>query len=302
MSQFVHLKDKYGNDMWFGHPVVRMPASEDVKDYNKQLQILKDMELRSDDVITVAYPKSGLNWTNHMVTMLLDGTTEIPPVLNDNTFIYMDHAGSEKQLPPPVKPRALWSHLRFRYMPRDVTQKKVKVVYITRNPKDVFVSLFCYLKFFSGKLGYAGTWPQFFEVMLEQGYWFGDLFEYLRDWERETDTHPDLPIIQVSFEDLKQDTLKQVERLNEFLGTKRSEEFCETVAHTCRFSNMHVTRKFGEDIVNSSDWRKDLPTTCFFRKGEIGDWKNWFTVAQNEEFEKVYRTKMVGSKLIFRFE
>ncbi|KAK7497617.1 hypothetical protein BaRGS_00011012, partial [Batillaria attramentaria] len=266
MSKFVHLKDKYGNDMWFGHPVVRMPASEDVEDYDKQLQILKDMQLRPDDVITVAYPKSGLNWTNHMVTMLLDGTTEIPPVLNDNTYIYMDHAGSKKQLPPPVKPRALWSHLRFRYLPRDVTEKKVKLVYITRNPKDVFVSQFCYLKNFSDKMGYAGTWPQFFEVMLEQGYWFGDLFEYLRDWEREIDNHPDHPIIQVSFEDLKQNTLKEVERLNEFLGTKRSQEFCETVAHTCRFSNMHVTRKFGEDIVKSADWRKDIPTTCFFRK------------------------------------
>jgi hypothetical protein len=34
----------------------------------------------------------------------------------------------------------------------------------------------------------------------------------------------------------------------------------------------------------------------------IGDWKNWFTVAQNEQFDAVYATKMAGSKRQFIFE
>lgn len=298
MSQYLHIVDRFGHSRWFGHPELRLPAQPIVHDYDKQVQILKELELRHDDVITVAYPKSGTNWINHIVCMLLDGTTEIQPILSDEFFNYMDLVGFDKHLPPADKPRALWSHLRLRDMPRDVIDKKVKVVYLTRNPKDVFVSLFCHLQHFTDTNGYTGTWPQFFEIMLHEGWWYGDIFDYLRDWEQ----HPELPILQLSYEDMKQDLPLIVEKLNEFLETGRSKDFCHDVARTCQFPNMHVTRKFSEDAVRSFDWDDSIPTTSFFRKGVVGDWKNWFTVAQNEEFEKVYKAKMAGSKLQFRFE
>lgn len=38
------------------------------------------------------------------------------------------------------------------------------------------------------------------------------------------------------------------------------------------------------------------------RKGITGDWKNYFTVAQNEKFNAIYKKEMSETTLQFRME
>ncbi|XP_067993463.1 sulfotransferase 1C3-like [Melanerpes formicivorus] len=46
----------------------------------------------------------------------------------------------------------------------------------------------------------------------------------------------------------------------------------------------------------------DHSLSPFLRKGVSGDWKNYFTVAQNECFDKHYQEQMAGSDLCFQME
>lgn len=300
MSALLHLKDQFGNNMYFGDTGhIRLPAVPNV-DFTSLLQTVRDVTMREDDVMVVGYPKSGNNWTHHMVCMLKEGTTELMPMFTHDSFFFIDALGtsSNQQVPPADGPRVFLSHLPFRFLPRDVTKKKVKVVYVTRNPKDVFVSLYNHLQSVKPPLGYGGSWDQFFTVMLEQGYWYGEMMEYLKDWQTEIEAHSaHIPIYICNYEDSKRDTLAQVQRLNEFLDMGRDRQLCEQIVHTCRFDNMPKTRCQSEETIRKVWLCKDNISTSFlYRKGMVGDWKNWFTVAQNEQFDDVYNTKMAVYK------
>ena len=60
MPQFLELKDKFGNNLYFGNGGdVRFAASPLISDFRQQLKDVRQLELRSDDVIVVGFPKSG---------------------------------------------------------------------------------------------------------------------------------------------------------------------------------------------------------------------------------------------------
>ena len=83
-------------------------------------------------------------------------------------------------------------------------------------------------------------------------------------------------------------------KITRFLGYSLSPEEVDTiVAKTSfdhmqkdEFSNMHEIEEF----------------TGFFRQGRIGSWKEQFTRAQSEIFDRLYHQRMEGSRLDFDFE
>ncbi|XP_070204440.1 sulfotransferase 1C2-like isoform X2 [Littorina saxatilis] len=183
--------------------------------------------------------------------------------------------------------------------PRQIFVKKTKVIYMERNPKDTWVSLYHHTNGRKGTVGYEGTWNHFFDLMISGfGYWYGDWFDYVLEWEDVIKTQTQVPIFTSAFEDLKQDPVGQIEKLDQFLGTNRGRQLCEQIADACSFTNMKKAKE-----MPSESKHKMLKENAagFYRKGEVGDWKNWFTLAQNELFDEVFKKRMAGSSLRYTF-
>ncbi|KAI4241934.1 MAG: hypothetical protein L6R42_011155, partial [Xanthoria sp. 1 TBL-2021] len=90
------------------------------------------------------------------------------------------------------------------------------------------------------------------------------------------------------------DTAGQIKRIAEFLKVEVTKERLEGVVKKIGFEEMQKTSFSGlKDVKEFNE---------FFRKGEIGSWKDQFTVRQAEEFDKLYAKRMKGSGLDFVFE
>ena len=120
-----------------------------------------------------------------------------------------------------------------------------------------------------------------------------------------------------------QDTGREIDKLCSFLALSPSAEKKERVATGVKFDNMKKDKMANYSTVEVMDQK----VSPFMRKGEgeifsnhnhlshyvswlilcgsagkVGDWKNHFTVAQNEEFDEDYKKKMKNPTLKFRTE
>ncbi|XP_067649325.1 sulfotransferase 1B1-like [Haliotis asinina] len=249
---------------------------------------VRDLPIRDDDVFVCAYPKCGTHWVWEMVRLLLSSDTD--------TVIEKDELMLEfikgKVLEKFPSPRILNTHCFVEQLPRGVFEKKCKIIYILRNPKDMAVSLFHHHK----KLicyEYKGKWENHLSLLMDGKVDFGSFFDYMKDWAAVGKTHPELPTLTLMYEDLKEDPLTGIRKLAKFLNVEKSEEFYHKVKDLTSFNKMKEAKgKF---------FKAPDGSAVMYRKGEVGDWKNYFTVAQNEAFDRLYKENMAGCDINFRY-
>ncbi|XP_033725317.1 sulfotransferase family cytosolic 1B member 1-like [Pecten maximus] len=126
-------------------------------------------------------------------------------------------------------------------------------------------------------------------------------FNYVNEWEIAKKTNPRLKCLNLRYEDLKEDLYSNIVKLARFLDVENNEEFLRQLEQTLTIDNLrneHQTQKGRTS--KFSAWIKDgrLP---IYRKGIIGDWKQKFTVEQNEMFDAVYKKKMAAMSLDLDF-
>ncbi|XP_064611532.1 sulfotransferase 1C2-like [Liolophura sinensis] len=262
----------------------------------ERVKKLKTFKCRDDDILILAFAKSGTHWTWEIAHMLSRNTTE--HIVGEKSEQFLE-AQDAQDLEAHKSPRILNTHLRPERIPDDFIRRKCKIIYIQRNPKDVFVSLYNHCKNLEQYYRYSGNFSGFFELALEGKVESGNWFEYAKLCEKFLKAHPDVPVLRLHYEDMKMNLLEHVKKIAEFCNFSVSAKTMAGIAEACTFSNM---RKFKVDTVNpdrQSRWKDGRYN--MYRKGVSGDWKNWFTVAQNERFEAESRKQLEGSDVCVKW-
>lgn len=265
-----------------------------LQDATKKINAIMDIDSRESDIIICAYPKSGTHWVSEIIEQLIAGKAEYSSKFKGGVFLEAQ-SFEETGLADMPSPRNLNTHLPFRMLPRKHVELNAKIVHILRNPKDVAVSMYHHVQKDPSVGGVPIPWDTFLEIYTSKALPYGSWFEYEKDWERVKEEHPNLNIHTVYYENLKLNTKTEVKRLADFLGVSYSDELIENIAVKVDFKNI---LKGKTDV--SGNFSVDKKP-FIYRKGIIGDWKNWFTVAQNERFDDLYAKEMKDSNLVITF-
>ena len=94
--------------------------------------------------------------------MLLQDSIEYVDVPKETTMLPFQTPEKILQIP---SPRALNSHCFFRHLPKDILKLKNKLIFVTRNPKDIAVSYYHHCK---RQIDYSGTFSEFLDFFMSE--------------------------------------------------------------------------------------------------------------------------------------
>ncbi|KAF8368915.1 hypothetical protein PRIPAC_86744 [Pristionchus pacificus] len=307
------------SDEWKKRYVSRIPHSFEYAGYTwagmatnaDKIISLKDRQFGPDDVVIASYPKSGTTWASEVLSAIahegdinLIRTVKIndrvPWIESDDSSLAANFPGLSslrKRVVTSAKKKIYSTHLPLHLLPPSILRGDCKLLYVARNPKDLAVSYFHFHQMakFLG-LQNEMTWDEFMSLFCTGSLWYGDWFEHVISYWKFSQNNPQVKFI--CYEDMKIDLMREMESLEELVGISLSMEQRKEVVNHSSFDSMKcnkMTNREGNMLLDQSRAR-------FMRKGIVGDWKNYFTVAQSEAFDELYQKEMKGSGLNFQFE
>ncbi|XP_076035137.1 sulfotransferase 1A1-like isoform X2 [Oratosquilla oratoria] len=306
--------------------------------YLEMADKIYDFKFRESDVVVMTHPKCGTTWTQDLLWNMvhnpnIDNPAAEEAVNGRSPYLEVDILlmGKMKEmmlsdtsnpmlkqfaeLCPGANPadgigiqmaaatpgiRIIKSHLTFPLLPPDLLDT-TKVVYVMRNPKDMCISYnhHCRMARFHD---FQGNMDLFVDYLTNDELFYGPYWNHVKEgWKRRD--HPRLYVL--FFENLKADPVAEVRELDKFLGTDLTEEqMTKVIEHTsfdkmkARDAHFPVTEEMKKKILNQEVVQNE---GGFFRKGQVGDFKNKLTPAQESKIDAWTKMNTEGMDIEFKY-
>ncbi|KAK7343062.1 hypothetical protein VNO80_26024 [Phaseolus coccineus] len=271
----------------------------------------KHFHAKDNDVFVASLPKSGTTWLKALTFGIVNhqrfSSFDNHPLLSSNPhelvpfpeFMYSHDLHDQiLSLSNMSEPRLLSTHLPFPSLPESITKSNCKIIYICRNPFDTFVSAWEFFTKINSVSLPKFTVEEAFEKYCNGIMVYGPWWSHMLGYWNESITRPN-KVLFLMYEDLIEDTVFHVKRIAEFLDSPitqggESSTVIENIIKLCKFETM-------KDLeVNKSGYLQNIAKKHFFRKGEIGDWINYFSPSMIEKLSKIIEEKLGGSGLSFK--
>ena len=181
-------------------------------------------------------------------------------------------------------PRLIKAHLSSDFFKKTLENRKTKVIVVFRNPKDMLVSYYNFYRMSVYNFPTDGTWEEFFELFKKDEIIHGNYFDMQLSWW----AYRHLPQVKIfKFEDMLKDPEQAVREVATFLEKSLSDDLIQKIVERTSFKAMK-----NNPMLNYSTFpNMDHKVSPFMRKGQVGDWKNYFSEEQRKIVDDISKQK-----------
>ncbi|XP_065867806.1 flavonol 3-sulfotransferase-like [Euphorbia lathyris] len=271
-------------------------------------------EARSTDILVASSLKTGTTWLKALTFTIATRSTFLDistsPLLQKLPhdcipFLEIDLANSmDSSNPNPDNHIPLIAtHIPYNSLPKSAVDSGCKIVYIWRDPKDVFVSLWYFFEKIqkSNKSEPPIPLEEALELFCRGISLYGPYWEHVLSYWKVKVEFPER-ILFLKYEEMKKETRFYVMKLAEFMGYPFSVEeeengVVEKIIKMCSFENLSEleVNKNGSHRENTNIAMKN---NVYFRKGKVGDWENELTPQMAARLDTVTNHKFRASGLL----
>ncbi|XKL63788.1 hypothetical protein PGB90_006152 [Kerria lacca] len=226
-----------------------------------------NMEVRDDDIWVCSFPKLGTTWTQEMVWCIANN-------------VNLEAAKSDLNERFPSLEKA---HLPYNLLPIKLQQNvtNAKIVFVIRDPRDVCISYFHFLKLFEND----GNFEEFCQMFLDGRLTYGSYWDHrLSYWNQRHSSN----VLILKFEDMKNDLKSVIHKTANFLGKNLTDTEMKKVLDHLSFERMKenhaVNQRMSFGILEKYDIIKTKGS--FIRCGKVDQWKTVMNFELEKKFEK----------------
>ncbi|NXL92651.1 ST1C1 Sulfotransferase, partial [Alectura lathami] len=273
-----------------------------------------NFKARPDDVLIATYAKAGTTWTQEIVDMIQQNG-DIEKCRRATT--YKRHPFLEWYMPVPpthrysglelaeamLSPRTLKTHLPGMPVSLHPRQPGFLIQIAQQSWPQRFKTSWEIPRHWlwrkresHGDSRTDGAFTAAGAVTLFSVLW-GSWYDHVKGWWKAKDKHR---ILYLFYEDMKENPKREIQKIMKFLEKDLDPEVLNKIIYNTSFEIMkeNPMANYTKDFVGIMDHS----VSPFMRKGAVGDWKNYFTVTQNQKFDEDYKKKMADTSLIFRMQ
>lgn len=147
-------------------------------------------------------------------------------------------------------PRLIKSHLPAILLPHEIWTVKPKLIYMSRDAKDVAVS--CYHMMRNIMVKYKGSSSDFYHTFFNDYMTYGPFYEHIQSYTQLR--HLD-HLLLMTYEELSADTFACVKRVADFLNCSYSEEELHKLVDFVSFKKMRDKIDFASKDASDAEYR-----------------------------------------------